>query len=255
MNDEQLLRYSRQLMLPDVDVAGQEKLLAARVLVVGIGGLGAPAALYLAAAGVGTLLLADHDRVELPNLQRQIIHGTADVGRPKAVSARERIHALDPHVNVIAHVDEYRRETLERDVGRVDLVVDCTDNAASRYALNDACRAAQVPWVSAAAIRFEGQLTVFDPRREDSPCYACLYPEPPTEETTCAEAGVIGPLVGVLGSLQALEAVKVLTGAGTPLVGRLTTFDGRSGEWLTLRLPRRAACPVCGPGGNPWGEP
>ncbi|WP_111414726.1 HesA/MoeB/ThiF family protein [Billgrantia lactosivorans] len=246
MNDEALLRYSRQIMLEAIDIEGQERLLASRALVVGAGGLGSPVALYLAAAGVGHLTLADADEVELSNLQRQIAHGMADLGRNKACSARDAAVALNPgcEVRVIeAHLDEAALDALVREV---DLVLDCTDRFSSRYAVNAACQRAGVPLVSGAAIRFSGQLAVFDPRDAASPCYACLYPpgEGGDEALSCAESGVVAPLVGLIGCFQALEAVKLLSGAGTPHRG-LSTFDGMSGQWRHFQVPRDPACAVC----------
>ncbi|QOR40915.1 molybdopterin-synthase adenylyltransferase MoeB [Billgrantia diversa] len=246
MNDEALLRYSRQIMLEAIDIEGQERLLASRALVVGAGGLGSPVALYLAAAGVGHLILADADEVELSNLQRQIAHGMADLGRNKAESARQAALALNPGCDVQVmqvHLDD---EKLNRVVSGVDLVLDCTDRFSSRYAINAACQRVGVPLVSGAAIRFSGQLAVFDPRDSSSPCYACLYPpgEGGDEELRCAESGVVAPLVGLIGCFQALEAVKLLSGAGTPHHG-LSTFDGLSGQWRHFQVPRDPACPVC----------
>jgi molybdopterin/thiamine biosynthesis adenylyltransferase len=246
MNDEALLRYSRQIMLEAIDIEGQERLLASRALVVGAGGLGSPVALYLAAAGVGHLTLADADAVELSNLQRQIAHGMADLGRNKAESARESAAALNPGCEVSVVEEHLVGPALDVRVADVDLVLDCTDRFSSRYAVNAACYRAGVPLVSGAAIRFSGQLAVFDPREASSPCYACLYPpgEGGDEELRCAESGVVAPLVGVIGCFQALEAVKLLSGAGTPHRG-LSTFDGLSGQWRHFQVPRDPACPVC----------
>lgn len=247
MNDADLLRYSRQIMLAQIDIEGQERLLAGRALVVGAGGLGSPVALYLAAAGVGQLTLADADAVELSNLQRQIAHGEADLGRNKAESARESARALNPGCRVETLTAHLEGESMAAAVADVDVVLDCTDRFSSRYAINAACRAAGVPLVSGAAIRFSGQLAVFDPRDPDGPCYACLYPPDGSgdEALSCAESGVVAPLVGLIGSFQALEAIKLLSGAGTPH-GGLSTFDGLSGQWRHFRVPRDPACPVCG---------
>jgi adenylyltransferase/sulfurtransferase len=248
LTDEQLLRYNRQILLHDFDVAGQERLLRSRVLVVGLGGLGCPAALYLAAAGVGSLLLADGDAVELSNLQRQIAHGDADIGRNKADSAATAIAALNPGVAVEVIPHRLGEADMAPLLGRVDLVVDATDNFAARFALNRACIAAGVPLVSAAAVRAEGQLSVFDPVR-GGPCYRCLYPETETAGLTalsCSESGVLAPVVGVLGSLQAMEAIKLLAGYGEPLRGTLLVLDLRSMEIRRLTLPPRADCPDCG---------
>ncbi|ATJ82089.1 HesA/MoeB/ThiF family protein [Halomonas beimenensis] len=247
MNDQALLRYSRQIMLEQIDIAGQERLLAGHALVIGAGGLGSPVALYLAAAGMGRLTLVDDDVVELSNLQRQIAHGTADLDRPKAESAREAALAVNPDVEVRAITARLSGEALEAEVAAADVVLDCTDRFSSRYAINAACRAARVPLISGAAIRFSGQLAVFDPRDPEAPCYACLYPpgEGGDEELRCAENGVVAPLVGLIGCFQALEAVKLVAGAGQPHRG-LSAFDGLSGQWRHFRVPRDPACPVCG---------
>lgn len=247
MNDDALLRYSRQIMLGQIDIDGQERLLASHALVIGAGGLGSPVALYLAAAGVGRLTLADADEVELSNLQRQIAHGQADLGRLKAESAREAAQALNPDCHIEALTDHLEGEALARAVAAADLVLDCTDRFSSRFAINAACRKAGVPLVSGAAIRFSGQLFVSDPHDAEAPCYACLYPpgEDDDEALRCAENGVVAPLVGLIGCFQALEAVKWLSGAGTPHQG-LSTFDGLSGQWRHFRVPKDPACPVCG---------
>lgn len=247
MNDADLLRYSRQIMLAQIDIEGQERLLAGRVLVVGAGGLGSPVALYLAAAGVGRLTLADADVVELSNLQRQIAHGEGDLGRNKAQSARESALALNPGCRIETLTDHLEGESMAAAVADADVVLDCTDRFSSRYAINAACRRAGVPLVSGAAIRFSGQLAVFDPRDPECPCYACLYPPDGSgdEALSCAESGVVAPLVGLIGSFQALEAIKLLSGAGTPHRG-LSTFDGLSGQWRHFRVPRDPACATCG---------
>lgn len=246
MDDRQLLRYSRQIMLPGFDVEGQERLLAARVLIVGLGGLGSPAALYLAGAGVGELWLADHDTVDLTNLQRQIAHGEADLDRPKVASAADRLRRLNGATRLHTVTERLTGETLAQAVAKVDLVLDCTDNFATRFALNAACWAGGKPLVSGAAIRSEGQLLVIDPRRPESPCYRCLYDERAQDgQLTCSENGVLAPLVGVIGSLQALEAIKLLAGYGDPAVGRLQVFDAARLEWRSLQLRKAAGCPVC----------
>lgn len=249
MNDEALLRYSRQIMLDQVDIGGQERLLAAHALIIGAGGLGSPVALYLAAAGVGRLTLVDDDVVELSNLQRQIAHGEADIGRHKAESAAEAARALNSQCRVTALTCRLEGTALAEGVADADVVLDCTDRFSSRYAINRACLQARTPLVSGAAIRFSGQLASFDSRVADSPCYACLYPpdergEEADDELRCAENGVIAPLVGLIGTFQALEALKLLSGAGTPHRG-LATFDGLSGEWRRFNVPRDPACPVC----------
>jgi adenylyltransferase/sulfurtransferase len=246
LSDEQLLRYNRQILINDFDVAGQERLAAASVLVVGLGGLGCPAALYLAAAGVGRLLLADGDAVELSNLQRQIAHGIADLGRNKAESAAAAILALNPAVSVEVITEHLEEPELPDLVAQVDLVVDATDNYPARFALNRSCIAAGVPLVSGAAVRGEGQVALFDPVR-GGPCYRCLYREEGASTAlSCSESGVLAPLVGAVGSLQAMEALKVLSGYGEPLRGRLQLVDLRSMDMRQLKLSRRPDCPDCG---------
>ncbi|WP_027967548.1 HesA/MoeB/ThiF family protein [Halomonas halocynthiae] len=246
MNDDTLLRYSRHILLEAVGIEGQERLLAARVLIVGAGGLGSPAAMYLAAAGVGQLVLADDDGVELHNLQRQIAHGTYDIDRRKAESAAETLRSINPETRVEVLCERLLGERLAEVVAGVDAVLDCTDGFASRYAINDACQRQGVVLISGAAIRFSGQLAVYDPRDPESPCYACLYPPGDSDDDalSCAENGVIGPLVGVVGSFQALEALKLISGAGTPHKG-LSTFDAMTGSWRHFNVPRDPSCPVC----------
>ncbi|UJJ30537.1 molybdopterin-synthase adenylyltransferase MoeB [Halopseudomonas maritima] len=246
MDDQQLLRYSRQILLPQIDIEGQQRLLNSRVLVVGVGGLGSPVALYLAAAGVGQLLLADPDQVDLSNLQRQVIHHAADIGRDKVASAAERVAAINPQVECRQLPSALAGAALQQAVGEVDLVLDCSDNFATRHAVNAACVQLGKPLVSGAAIRLEGQLSVFDPRREDSPCYQCLYGEGDEQALSCSEAGVVGPLVGLVGSLQALEALKLLVGFGEPLVGRLLLIDALDSRFRELRVRRDPACNCCG---------
>jgi adenylyltransferase/sulfurtransferase len=246
MNDNQLLRYSRQIMLPEMDVSGQEALLKASALIVGLGGLGAPAALYLAAAGVGRLTLVDHDEVELSNLQRQIIHQHDAVGARKVDSAARTLAALNPEVAVACHHGMLGDADLAEQVAAVDVVLDATDNFRTRYQLNEACSRAGVPLVSGAAIRWEGQVAVFDPRRPDSPCYRCLYEHGDDAALNCAENGVIAPLVGIIGTLQALEAIKLLTGVGETLTGYVLYFDAKRSDWRKLRLPKNPTCPTCG---------
>lgn len=248
MEDEDLLRYSRQIMLPGLDLEGQERLLGSRALIVGMGGLGSPAALYLAAAGLGTLVLADFDRVELTNLQRQIIHATGDLGRAKTDSARERLAALNPGVRVDTVDARLGPENLRTLVRGVDIVLDGSDNFATRFAVNAACVAERRPLVSAAVIGMDGQLAVFRPDLGDSPCYRCVYADTGEEAQSCSETGVLGPLTGVLGSLQAVETVKVLTGLGEPLNGRLLVVDALTQTWRRLNLRRDPACPVCSGG-------
>lgn len=246
LSDNELLRYSRQILLPQIDVDGQLRLKDSRVLIVGLGGLGAPVALYLAAAGVGELHLADFDSVDLTNLQRQIIHDTGSVGTSKVDSAIARLTAINPDVKLVAHRQALDADSLDAAVAAVDLVLDCCDNFGTREAVNAACVAAKKPLVSGAAIRLEGQLSVFDPRRDDSPCYHCLYGHGSEAELTCSEAGVVGPLVGLVGSLQALEALKLLAGFGEPLVGRLLLIDALGTRFRELRVKRDPQCAVCG---------
>ncbi|MCH2340737.1 molybdopterin-synthase adenylyltransferase MoeB [Pseudomonas sp. NPDC047963] len=246
LSDDELLRYSRQILLRQVDIEGQLRLKQSRVLIVGLGGLGSPVALYLAAAGVGELHLADFDRLDLTNLQRQIAHDTASVGMHKVDSAMARLSALNPLIKLVPHRVAMDVDTLEAAVSAVDLVLDCTDNFAVREAVNAACVAAVKPLVSGAAIRLEGQLSVFDPRVETSPCYHCLYGHGSEAELTCSEAGVLGPVVGMIGSLQALEAIKLLAGFGEPLIGRLLLVDALSSRFRELKVKRDPSCAVCG---------
>lgn len=237
-------RYSRQIRLPRIGEEGQRKLAAARVLVIGIGGLGSPAALYLAAAGFGHLVLSDFDRVELSNLQRQIIHRESAIDEPKALSAKETIAALNSDIEVTAIDWQLADDELARQVASADVVLDCSDNFETRFAVNAACHAAGTPLVSGAAIRFDGQLTTLDFRQSDSPCYHCLFGGEGFAET-CAAEGILSPVVGVIGTLQALEAVKLITGAGDPLVGRLLLFDGLSGEFQLMHYKKDPGCNVC----------
>ena len=246
MTDEQLLRYSRHILLDEVGVEGQQRILDGHALVIGAGGLGSPAALYLASAGTGRLTLVDHDTVDLTNLQRQIAHSTQRVGQPKAESAREAMAALNPEVQVRALVMRADARLLDELVPQADVVLDCCDNFATRQAVNLACVRHGKPLVSGAAIRFDAQLSVFDPRDAASPCYACIFPpQDHFEETLCATLGVFAPLVGIIGAAQAAEALKLLAQVGRPLTGRLQMLDGRSMEWSEMRLQRQADCPVC----------
>jgi molybdopterin/thiamine biosynthesis adenylyltransferase len=246
MNDEELLRYSRQIMLPDIEIAGQEKLLAANVLIVGLGGLGCPAALYLAAAGVGHLLLADFDEVDLSNLQRQIAHGTKDIGRLKVDSARDAILELNPATRVTTISERLDEDTLAGLVSDVDLVVDGTDNFDTRFLINDVCVRTRTPLVSGAAIQLEGQVMVYDPRVEDCACYRCLYQDASDARFNCAENGVAAPVVGVIGTIQATEALKLIVGTGQSLAGYLLVFDAKNMDWRKLRVPRNPKCRSCG---------
>lgn len=247
MNDDQLLRYARHILLDELGIEGQEKLLEANVLIVGAGGLGAPAAFYLAGAGVGRLTLADDDVVEISNLQRQIVHTTARLGQYKAESAREALLALNPSIQVQAVASRLTGEAMEAAVAQADLVLDCCDNFATRHAINRACVRQGKPLVSGAAIRFAGQISVYDLRDPASPCYHCLFPEADeAEEISCATTGVLGPLVGIVGSTQAAEAIKLLTGMGELLVGRLLSLDALTMRWHDVRFSRDPGCPVCG---------
>ena len=246
LSDDELLRYSRQILLKQVDIDGQLRIRAGKVLVVGLGGLGSPVALYLAAAGVGELHLADFDTVDLTNLQRQVIHDSHSVGQAKVDSAMARLASINPHVALQPLRRALDADSLAAAVAAVEVVVDCCDNFTTRAAVNAACVAAGKPLVSGAAIRLEGQLSVFDPRNAASPCYHCLYGAGSEDELTCSEAGVLGPLVGLVGSLQALETLKLLAGFGEPLVGRLLLVDALSSRFRELRVKRDPQCPVCG---------
>ena len=247
MNDQQLLRYSRHILLPQIGIEGQERLLAARALVVGAGGLGSPAAMYLASAGLGAIVLCDGDTVDLTNLQRQILHRTASVGKPKALSGRDTLSQINPEVSVIALEKRMEGAALEAQVASADVVLDCSDNFATRHAINRACAKHRKPLVSGAAIRFDGQVSVFDLRKDTSPCYNCLFPEgQDTEEVRCAVMGVFAPLVGLIGTTQAAEALKLVARCGESLSGRLLLLDGLAMEWRSINLARDPGCTVCG---------
>lgn len=246
MTDDQLLRYSRHLLLDEIGVEGQQRILAARVLVVGAGGLGSPVALFLGSAGIGRITIVDHDRVDLTNLQRQIVHDLARIGTPKAVSAAQRVAAINPEVQVAPLQERADAARLLALVADHDLVVDCSDNFATRHAINAACVAQRRPLVAAAAVRFDAQLSVYDPRDPACPCYACVFPpDVATEDVACAVMGVFAPLVGIVGSVQAAEALKLVAGVGTSLAGRLQMLDARTMEWSELRVARDPHCPVC----------
>ena len=247
MNDDQLLRYSRHILLDDIGIEGQDKLLKAHVLIVGAGGLGSPVVLYLGSAGVGHITIADHDRVEATNLQRQVAHTLGRIGEFKAESARQAIAAINPDVTVTPVTQRAEGALLDELVAKADLVLDCTDNFATRHAINRACVKHRKPLVSGAAIRFDGQVAVFDAGNAQSPCYACVFPESELmEEALCATMGVFAPLVGIIGSTQAAEALKLVCGVGEALTGRLLMLDGRRMEWSEMKLARNTACAVCG---------
>jgi len=247
LNDELLLRYSRHILLPDVGVTGQMRITDASVLIVGAGGLGCPVALYLGAAGIGRLLLADGDKVDLSNLQRQIAHTTAAIGENKANSLARSVRAINPEIDVQPIPESLTGAGLHQAVAAVDLVVDASDNFATRHAVNRACVLLGKPLVSGAAIGFSGQLAVFDSRRAGSPCYHCLFPDQAGEpELRCAEAGVFAPLVGIIGAMQAMETLKYVAQVGKPLVGKLLIWDGLRSEARVMKVPRDVACPVCG---------
>ncbi len=246
MNDHQLLRYSRHILLPEIGVEGQQRLLAAHALVVGAGGLGSPAAMFLAASGVGTLTICDGDTVDLTNLQRQLLHRTSSIGQTKVDSAAVTLADMNPEIQVIALHETVNEARLLELAATADVVLDCSDNFATRYAVNRICKKLRRPLVSGAATRFDGQVTVFDLRQANSPCYNCLYPEQAeSEETRCAVMGVFSPLVGIIGSLQAAEALKLLVGTGTSLSGRLLLLDALNMELRTITLNQDAACPIC----------
>ena len=247
MNDEQWLRYSRHILLDEVGIEGQERVLASHALVIGAGGLGSPVALYLGSAGVGRITLVDHDVVDLTNLQRQVAHTTDRVGQPKVESAAQAVRAINPSVEVTCLQQRADTALLDEWVPQATVVLDCSDNYATRHAVNAACIRHGKPLVAGAVIRFDGQVMVFDPRDPASPCYACMFtPEAEFEEVQCSTMGVFAPLVGVIGSLQAMEALKLLLGLPSQAAGQLQLLDGRSGEWRRMRLVRDPACPVCG---------
>lgn len=247
MTDEQLLRYSRHILLNEIGIEGQAQILASHALIVGAGGLGSPVALYLGSAGVGHITVVDHDRVDMTNLQRQIAHTMERVGQPKVLSIQTAIAAINPDVQVTPIMVRADAALLDTLVAQADVVLDCSDNFATRHAINAACVKHRKPLVSGAAIRFDGQVCVYDPRDANSPCYACVFPPDDTfEETRCATMGVFAPLVGIIGSLQAAEALKLLSAVGSPLNGRLVMLDGRAMEFTEVRIARQAGCPICG---------
>ena len=246
MNDNQLLRYSRHILLDDIGIEGQQRLLEAHALVIGAGGLGSPAALYLASGGIGRITLVDDDTVDLTNLQRQVMHTTERIGQPKADSGRAALLAINPDIEVTALRERAGPARLLELARSATVVLDCSDNFATRHAVNRACMEAGTPLVSGAVIRFDGQLSVFDPRQPEAPCYACVFPEDSgAEDVACSTMGVFAPLVGVVGTVQAAEAMKLVIGIGKPLVGRLLLLDGRAMEWTAIGVARNPACPVC----------
>ena len=246
MKDESLLRYSRQIMLPEIGIDGQERLLNSRVLIMGLGGLGCPVAIYLAASGVGHLVLADFDIVDLSNLQRQIIHTNERIGLTKVESARAAIEALNPEIKVSCISDRMNSDMLSNEVMLADIVVDCTDSFATRFDINQACVAAQTPLVSGAAIRLEGQVLVYDPNQDSCPCYRCLHEHTGEGTLNCAENGVVSVTVGVIGTIQATETIKLIVGFGRSLAGYLLIFDAKYMEWKKLRLRKNPKCTCCG---------
>ncbi len=245
MNSDQISHYSRQIRLPQVGEAGQQRLLDSRVLIIGMGGLGSPVSMYLASAGLGHLVFSDFDRVDSSNLQRQIVHRTADIGEAKALSASRTLRALNPEIKLTPIDWQIEEDELEEQVRLADVVLDCSDNFPTRFAVNEACVLARKPLVSGAAIRLEGQVTTFLLNRDDSPCYRCLYHEEGGNYETCAQEGILAPVVGVIGSIQALEAIKVILGLGETLCGRLMLLDSASMVFQTVKLLRDPGCPVC----------
>lgn len=246
MNDQQLLRYSRHILLPHLEYEGQQKLLDSRVMIVGLGGLGSSVVLYLAASGIGKLLLVDDDVVELTNLQRQIVHRQTSVGQLKTDSAASTLRDINDEIEIECLAMRPDAEMLDKLLANVDVVVDCTDNFDSRFLLNMSCKASKTPLVSAAAIRWEGQVSVFDPRQPDAPCYRCLYDDKGANTPqSCAENGVLSPLLGLMGSIQAIETIKLLSDAGQSLAGRVVMVDALSLQIREMRLPQDPACPVC----------
>ena len=245
MKDEKLLRYSRQILLPEIDIAGQKTLLASRVIIIGLGGLGAPVAMYLAAAGIGHLTLVDFDEVDLSNLQRQIIHTTETIGLEKVVSAKQHLQAINPDINYRTIDEKLSANALKNEIVNHDVVVDCTDNFPIRFTSNKACVDTKTPLVSGAVIRMEGQVTTFDYRQADQACYQCLYGEEGETEDTCSTTGILAPVAGIVGSIQATEVLKLLTGLPT-LAGRLLMLDAKYMDWREIKLKKDHACPVCG---------
>lgn len=247
MNDQQLLRYSRHILLDQIGIEGQQKITQSHALIIGAGGLGSPAALYLASAGVGKITLVDDDEVDLTNLQRQILHTTERIGQPKVDSGRQALQQINPEIEVVAIRARIHGEQLQQLVQSASIVLDCCDNFTTRHAVNQACVKQAVPLVSGAAISFDGQISVFDAREETSPCYACLFPpDQQFVEVMCSSMGVFAPLVGIIGATQAAEALKVIMGIGNPLVGRLLLLDAQRMEWTQIHVARNPTCTVCG---------
>lgn len=246
MTDQQLLRYSRQIMLPQIDMVGQQKIMDASALIIGAGGLGSPASMYLAAAGIGQITIYDNDEVELSNLQRQIAHHTDDIGTDKVISTQNTLKKINPEVEVVAVKERLETNSLNQVIKKTDIVLDCSDNFTTRFAVNQACVINKKPLVSGAAIRFEGQVSVFSLGEENSPCYNCLYKDTGEDVQNCATNGVIAPLTGIIGSIQALEALKIIVNTGQPLIGRLLLLDGLSMQWNEMKLRKNPNCPTCG---------
>jgi len=245
MNDDQLLRYSRQILLPQIDIIGQQKLLDSHVLIIGLGGLGSPVAMYLSASGVGQLTLVDDDLVEISNLQRQIIHSEEDIGRLKVESAADSLKAINSNCQIEIKTTRLDKSALKLVVEEADVVVDCSDNFATRFLLNEVTQETKTPLVSGAAIRMEGQITVYDSRQKGGACYRCIYQDEGELQQTCSESGVLSPLLGVIGSMQAVETIKLIAGIGETLAGRLLIFDALSMSWQEMKLRQDPTCPVC----------
>lgn len=245
MNDDQLLRYSRHILLPQLDINGQQTLIDSHVMIIGLGGLGAPVSMYLAASGIGKLTLVDDDEVELSNLQRQIVHGQQDIGREKVASAADKLHELNPDVSLQLINQRLDKAGLMAATADVDVLVDCSDNFATRFLLNEVSREQNLPLVSGAAIRFEAQITVYDPRQAESPCYRCLYEDKGELEQSCSESGVLAPMLAMVGGTQAVETIKLLTGVGESLAGRLLLLDALSMQWREIKMKQDPDCPVC----------
>lgn len=245
MNDEQLLRYNRHIMLPQLGIEGQQKLRDAHVLIIGLGGLGSPASMYLASAGVGQLTLVDDDTVELTNLQRQIVHRSKNIGENKVDSAKNNLLEINPDINISTLAERLDEKSLQQQVKLADVVLDACDNFDTRFLINKVCVAQKKPLVSGAAIQFEGQVSVFDSRQHNSPCYSCLYPASGEDNASCSENGILAPVVGIIGSVQALEAIKIICGIGEPLIGKLLLLDALSLQWRSMNLKKDPNCPVC----------